>query len=87
MLTARMLECLVLPTSIALFVLMDCCVVNAPRARCVLGLTLLAQLIIDQTLLESGDLPSNLETDGDLAVELAGRIDFSLLLTVAANVR
>jgi len=44
MLAARLLECLFLPSCVTVFVLMDCCVVGAPRARCALGLTLLSQL-------------------------------------------
>lgn len=86
MLAARLLECLFLPSCVTVFVLMDCCVVGAPRARCALGLTLLSQLFIELLSYELDGLPTMLETADDVAIRLARSIDFSILVMLAGAI-
>ena len=85
MLTGRLLECLFLPCATILFVLMDCFVVTAPRMRCVLALTLLFHMSVELLFFQNGgtfvtEQPLILETLDDVGLEIARKIDFSLLL-------
>ena len=86
LLTARLLECLFMPCAIILFVLMDCCVVTAPRMRCVLALALLLHMLVELFTVESSNLPTVEEAKDDVATQVARNIDFSLLVMMSGAI-
>ena len=81
LLLAHLIDLLFLPCALALFVLMDCLVVTAPRTRCVLAFTLLFMLMERLGNYYTSDLPSVLERAG-LAGSMISSLETSQLMQV-----
>ena len=86
MLSGRLFYCLFMPMSVILFIMMDICIVTAPRMRCVFAITLLVHMSCELALNQYIDLPSIAEAQADPASGLARNLDFALLTALAGAI-
>lgn len=78
MLAGRLAYCLFLPVSVIVFVMLDVCVVTAPRMRCIFGGAILVLMLCEMWTF-SLDLPTTVEPKNDMSFRLARNFDFALL--------
>ena len=76
---AKLLDCLLLPCAVVLFVLMDCLIVTAPRMRCVLALLLLFLLMESVAYSQASELASVLEYRADKGASVIVGLETGLL--------
>ena len=78
MLVGRLTYCLFLPLSVIIFVMLDVCVVTAPRMRCVFGSAILI-LMLCELWSFTLELPTMVEPRDSVSFQLARNFDFALL--------
>ena len=85
MLAGRLSYCLLLPVSVIIFIMLDVCVVTAPRMRGVFGMSILVLMLCE--LYSFGlELPTVVEPRDDFAFQLARNFDFALLAMLAGAI-
>ena len=85
MLAGRLTYCLLVPVSVILFILLDVCVVTAPRMRSVFGISILV-LMLCELYTFTLKLPTVVEPRDDFTFELARNFDFALLAMLAGAI-
>ena len=85
MLAGRLSYCLLLPVSVIIFIMLDVCVVTAPRMRGVFGMSILV-LMLCELYSFTMELPTVVEPRDDLSFQLARNFDFALLAMLAGAI-
>ena len=85
MLAGRLTYCLLVPLSVIIFIMLDVCVVTAPRMRGVFGMSILVLMLCELHSF-SFELPTVIEPRDDFAFKLARNFDFALLAMLAGAI-
>ena len=85
MLAGRLAYCLLLPVSVITYIMLDVCVVTAPRMRGVFGMSILV-LMLCELYSFTMELPTVVEPRDDLSFQLARNFDFALLAMLAGAI-